>query len=427
MGDPLSIAAGIAGFLSLGIQVTQTLVDFYSVYKNQDNDVAKITQNIENLRCTFRSLKIAVQQHQSQANTKELLQEVGKATHRCQEIVKELEIECQKLQTVSGTDRRCRVRDVGRRVAYPFRKSTIQKIEEDIGEIRNNLSFALDVLQFKRQSRIEDDLSEVKLLLERITMSQISLTIRAWLMAPDASGDHHAISAKHHPNTGLWLTRGYKFSNWLVERNSLLWLNGFAGCGKSVLCSTAIQHTFRDRKDRNGVGIAFFYFSFTDESKQDAYGMLRALLLQLSAQCQDGEKELVQLHALHKSSTPSVEILLQILRGFLNEFQDSYIFLDALDESPRDHAREGVLNAIQTIRNWCLPSVHLLVTSRDHLDIRNSLSCSFDNTLPMKNSGIDKDIADFVSDRLDNDTKLQRWKSRHSEIQDKLIQGAQGV
>jgi hypothetical protein len=65
MSDPLSIAAGIAGFLSLGIQVTQTLVDFYSVYKSQDTDIAKITQNMENLQSTFRSLEIAIQQRQS--------------------------------------------------------------------------------------------------------------------------------------------------------------------------------------------------------------------------------------------------------------------------------------------------------------------------------------------------------------------------
>jgi hypothetical protein len=103
MSDPLSIAAGIAGLLSLGIQVTQSLVDFYSVYKSQDNDIAKITQNMENIQSTFRSLEIAIHQRQSQPNAEELLQEVDKATQRCYEIIKELETECQKLYTESGT------------------------------------------------------------------------------------------------------------------------------------------------------------------------------------------------------------------------------------------------------------------------------------------------------------------------------------
>jgi hypothetical protein len=427
MSDPLSIAAGIAGFLSLGIQVTQSLVDFYSVYKSQDADIAKITQNMENLQGAFRSLESAIQKRQSQPNAEELLKEVEKATQRCHEIIHELRAECQKLHTESVTCLKGRLQAAGRRATYPFRKSTIQKIEEDVGAIRENMLFALNVLQFKSHNRIEDEISAVRSLLERTNSSQISFAIRAWLQAPDASVNHNAVYAKHHPKTGQWFVSSHQFANWLVERSSFLWLNGFAGCGKSVLCSVIIQHTFRETNHRSGVGIAFFYFAFSDESKQDAHSMLRALLLQLSVQFQDGQKELEQLHILSQSSTPSVQVLLQTLRRFLERFLDSYILLDALDECPRDNGREDVLRVIQVIRDWRLPSVHLLVTSRDQLDIRRSLKPSHDCDLSMKNSGIDKDIFDFVSHQLENDTKLQRWKVRHSEIQTKLTQGAQGV
>lgn len=155
--------------------------------------------------------------------------------------------------------------------------------------------------------------------------------------------------------------------------------------------------------------------------------MIRALLSQLSVQFQDGESELEQLRKLSQSATPSVEVLLQTLRKFLTRFQNSYILLDALDECPRDNSREDVLRVIQMIRDWRLPSLHLLVTSRDLLDIRRSLNPSDDCDLSMKNSGIDKDIFDFVSYQLENDTKLQRYKVRHSEIQEKLTHGAHGV
>ncbi|KAJ5117570.1 NACHT nucleoside triphosphatase [Penicillium atrosanguineum] len=427
MADPLSIAAGISGFLSLGIQVTQALVDFYSVYKSQDTELVKLTQNIENLQDTFRSLEVAVHQRQSQGDAEELLQEVDKATQRCQEVIKELQIECQRFHAGAIPGFKGHVQVAGRRAAYPFRRSTMQKIQEDIGDIRENLSFALDVLQFKSHKRIEDELSDVKSVVERINLNQISLAIRAWLVAPDASANHNAIYAKHHPNTGLWLINSHDFANWLKERNSFLWLNGFAGCGKSVLCSIAIQNTFREMKHRIGVGIAFFYFSFNDKSKQDDHGMLRALLLQLSVQFQDGEKELEQLHMLFKSSTPSVETLLQTLQKFLVQFQGSYILLDALDECPRDHGREAILRVIKAIRDWRLPSVHLLVTSRDQFDIRRSLNPSCDSDLPMNNTGIEKDITDFVTYQLENDFKLQRWNARHNEMKERLLQGAQGV
>ncbi|KAJ5757468.1 uncharacterized protein N7511_006162 [Penicillium nucicola] len=426
MSDPLSIAAGIAGFLSLGIQVTQNLVDFYSTYKGQDADIAKITTNMENLQGSFRSLEIAIQQRQSQPQAEELLQDVDKATQRCFEVVKELEAECQRFRTDSTTCLKGRLQVVGRRVTYPFRKSTLQKIEEDVGEIRESLLFALNVLHFKSHNLVEDEISAVRSLLERTNSSQISFIIRAWLQAPDAFINHNAAYAKHHPKTGLWFTDGYSFTNWLVERNSFLWLNGFAGCGKSVLCSAIIQCTLHE-SEKSDVGIAFYYFAFSDDSKQDAHGMLRALLLQLSVQFPDGEKELEQLCKLSKSSTPSTKALLETLRNFFERFQDSYIVLDALDECPQDTTRDDVLRVIQEIRDWRLPGVHLLVTSRDQLDIRRSLNPNQNCDIPIKSPGIEKDISDFISYQLATDTKLQRWKVRHTEIQKRLTQDAQGV
>ncbi|KAJ5671287.1 NACHT nucleoside triphosphatase, partial [Penicillium longicatenatum] len=427
MADPLSIASGIAGLLSFGIQVTQSLVNFYTTYKDQDADLAKVTQNLDNLQSIFRALDVAVEGRRSQADSQDLLREVEKAVQKCEEIISELQSECERFHKDATAGLKDRVKAAGRRAAYPFRKSTLQKLEEDINDIRENLSSALDVLQLKGQSQIQDGISEVISLVERINASQISLTIRCWLMAPDASLNHNATCAKWHPSTGLWFINGHRFRMWLEECNSFLWLNGFAGCGKSVLCSTAILHTFREMSHKYGVGIAFFYFSFNDEAKQDCEGMLRTLLLQLSVQQQNGERELEQLHVLYRSGSPPVDALLESLRRLLDRFRYTYILLDALDESPRDSKREGVLRAIQVIRSWSIPSVHLLVTSRSELDIRESLDPSPDQEISLRNSGTNRDIANFISYRLKNDAKLQRWKSRHEDIEKKLTTGAQGV
>lgn len=427
MADPLAIASGIAGLLSLGIQATQSLVNFYTAYKDQDTDLAKVTQKLDNLQGIFRALDVAVEERRSQANTQDVLGEVEKAVHKCEEIITELHNECEKFSKDSAAGLKDRVKVAGRRAAYPFRKSTLQKLEEDVSDIRENLSFALDILQLKSQTQIQDGISSVKSLVERINTSQVSVTIRYWLMAPDTSLNHNATCAKCHSSTGQWFINGHRFRTWLEERNSFLWLNGFAGCGKSVLCSTAIQCTFREMGHRYGVGIAFFYFSFNDEAKQDDNSMLRTLLLQLSVQLQDGERDLEQLHTLYKSGSPPVDVLLDSIRRFLERFRDTYILLDALDESPRDYKREGVLRVIQVIRSWSIPGVHLLVTSRNELDIRGWLNPSRDQDLSLRNSEIDRDIANFVSYQLENDAKLQKWKARHDEIREKLTAGAQGV
>ncbi|KAJ5781180.1 hypothetical protein N7457_006340 [Penicillium paradoxum] len=427
MGDPFSILSGAAGIISLGIQTTQGLIDFYSAYKDQDANLARTTKNLETLQTVFQSLKAALTTRLSRAHPEELEKQVDEAIQRCEEIILELKTDCQKFVKDPNANLKGRIQIAGRRAAYPFRKSTLEKLEEAIAEIREDLSIALDVLQLKGQNEIQDGISDLKSLLERTTASQVSFMVRAWLAAPDASLNHNAASAKRRADTGLWLVNGPRFADWLVGQNSFLWLNGFAGCGKSVLCSTAIEYTFKRMKHSQGVGIGYFYFSFTDEAKQDDSGMLRTLLLQLSAQVQDGEQHLEQLYQLHKSSSPPVNVLLNSLYKFLGQLRDCYILVDALDESPRDSKRESVLSTIQTIRDWALPSVHLLITSRDEFHIRQSLEPSRDEDLLMRNPELDEDIENFISYQLDNDPKRHKWERRRKEIQQKLTQNAQGV
>jgi hypothetical protein len=174
MADALSIASGIAGLLSLGIQVTQSLVNFYTTYRSQRTDLANITHNLNNLHGILQSLKAAVEDDQFQCAAQDLLEKVEKATGKCEEIIKELRIECQKFHDDSAASFKGRIQVAGRRAAYPFRKSTLQKLEEDISEIRENISFALDILQLKSYSHIQDNISEVKAVVERIDASQVS-------------------------------------------------------------------------------------------------------------------------------------------------------------------------------------------------------------------------------------------------------------
>jgi hypothetical protein len=263
MGDPVLIASGVSGLLSLGIQVTQSLVNFCSAYKYQDSDLIQLTQNLGNILAIFTTLDDALQNRQPRTDDQELVKSIDRSIWGCNEIIKDLEAECHKLQESSTTGFKGRIQSAGRRAAYPFRKSTLQKLEEGISEIRENLSLALQVLQLKSNNTIQQELSELKLLIGHVNATHISSAIRGWLMAPDATSDHNAACEKRHTGTGFRFIESHHFRNWLMESNTFLWINGFAGCGKSVLCSTAIQSTFHEAQHRHDVGIGFFYFFFS--------------------------------------------------------------------------------------------------------------------------------------------------------------------
>ncbi|KAL8664146.1 MAG: hypothetical protein Q9168_007966 [Polycauliona sp. 1 TL-2023] len=422
MADPLSIAASVAGLTSLGIQVTQSLVDFYRAHKNRKSELAGITARLEDLVDTFHHLEKSLSARVFQPDERNLVTRIEASINNCDELIRELEEECNKLNDTTKS-----LTVISRRAAYPFKRSTLEKLDEDISEIRENLRFALEVLNLNHSQRVEDGIADIKALLELVGTRQISSDLVHWLNAPDATVNHNTACAKKHPGTGLWLTQSSGFLHWLTEPNSIIWLNGFAGSGKSVLCSTAIQAVLRHRGSERGIGIAFFYFTFNDESKQDDSSMIRALLLQLSNQLEDGHADLKQLQKSHQTGTPPVPAMLPYLQRMIQRFRQVYILLDALDESPRTGPRVRVLDAIETLQKYGLHQLHLFITSRAETDIRDSLDLPMNEQVTMQNAGIDEDITKFVSGQLVGDRRLRKLSAYHNKIQEALTSGAKGV
>jgi ankyrin repeat domain-containing protein 50 len=83
-------------------------------------------------------------------------------------------------------------------------------------------------------------------------------------------------------------------------------MHGRPGCGKTVLSSTVIEHTLRHRRNNTDIDIAFHHFTFSENSKQYVSGLLRALLLQLSNQLENGDATLTQLTKTYKAGEPPI-------------------------------------------------------------------------------------------------------------------------
>ena len=71
--------------------------------------------------------------------------------------------------------------------------------------------------------------------------------------------------------------------------------------------------------------------------------------------------------------------------------------------------------------------MHILVTSRDEVDICDGLNPDASKEIG-KNPSIDQDIVDFISSRFELDRKLRKnWLLHKDKIQQALAEGAQGV
>jgi ankyrin repeat domain-containing protein 50 len=427
MSDPLSIVAAVVGIISLGIEVSKGLIAFYSKSKNQDESVARTVHKLDDLLSTLEDLDQILRHRNLKEHEVAQLRNVEDTIESCGEIVAELQFKLDKFSNSPEKGIQAAFKRAGRQLTYPFRERTLQKLDEDISEFRNNIVLALNVLQVKRIDDIQDDTADLKTLVSLLRASHISDTVRKWLRAPDPTFDHNEASKRRHPRTGLWLVTGPAFQEWLEKDYSFLWVNGRPGCGKTVLSSTAIQYALRHRRSNPRIGIAFHYFSFSDDFKQDVSGLLRTLLLQLSNQAEDGNADISSLHDTHKDAQPPVPALEIALKQVVTKFQDVYIIVDALDESPRGEKRAAVLESLFEMRGWSVRGLHILVTSRDELDIRESLKLQIQEEVRMDNSAVNQDIKDYIVQRLQRDSSLKKFAKHHVDIEKTLIERADGM
>ena len=145
--DALSVSAGAAGFISLGITVCQGLLDYYRSWKNAEDQVAHMYASIEALTETFKLLESAIQSKLfSQATVQKVEESIRSAESGLQSLQKKL----QKVRlTPSQPGWKAKGMAQFRRTLFPFKESTLAKLKELGIELRQEVSLALEVLQIE--------------------------------------------------------------------------------------------------------------------------------------------------------------------------------------------------------------------------------------------------------------------------------------
>jgi hypothetical protein len=129
--------------------------------------------------------------------------------------------------------------------------------------------------------------------------------------------------------------------------------------------------------------MAYYYFDFRDSKKQDCYGLLSSLILQLSLESDPCCNILSKLYSdNNRARKPTLTALKKCMKDMLSQpGQGSiYIIVDALDEcsnsSGTPSARSKVLELIKELVGLELSNVHLCVASRPEIDIQKVLESS---------------------------------------------------
>jgi ankyrin repeat domain-containing protein 50 len=193
-----------------------------------------------------------------------------------------------------------------------------------------------------------------------------------WLSTVDPSANHNVARKAHQPQTGSWFLKSHEYISWYKNPDILMWLHGLPGAGKTVLCSTIIEHIKRRTETSPHARCAYFYFDFRDRSKQTVEGMLRSLLRQLTSFETSLPRSVVELHRAHarQGHQPTQEALVDTLYSITEHTERNFTVIDALDECAE---LDEALDLLLALTESSYTKLSILVTSRELDDIGETI------------------------------------------------------
>ncbi|KAJ5914570.1 hypothetical protein N7504_003453 [Penicillium tannophilum] len=210
---------------------------------------------------------------------------------------------------------------------------------------------------------------------------EIKRDLHPWLLGPNSQNELFEISAaKRIQGTCEWaLSRGW-FLDWssshFPERAKVLWINGPAGFGKSILCARIVEHMTSTSK----APVAQFFFSSDFESRRDPFIAMRSWVSQMMSN--STAFGLIRQRASANQGQRSTRgDIVRLLRDIIEIIPQCTFIIDGLDECSwvgdghKKDDGDSVSNFLETLINVVGGTqARVLVVNRDEPEIRNCLS-----------------------------------------------------
>jgi hypothetical protein len=204
-----------------------------------------------------------------------------------------------------------------------------------------------------------------------------------------------------------------------------------------VLASSTIIENIDSMRKSGLASLAFFYCDFREDEKRDLRGLLSSVLVQLCHQSDSFCQILSSFYSAHANGSqhPSNDALKLCLKKTLEVPGQApvYLIVDGLDECSNSSAmpspREKVLTLLEDLIDSQLPNLHICITSRPEMDIKDALEPLAFRSVSLHNErGQMDDIEDYIRSVVNTDTKMRRWKAADKELViDLLIKKSDGM
>ncbi|RKK47063.1 hypothetical protein BFJ67_g7961 [Fusarium oxysporum f. sp. cepae] len=193
MGDPLSIASGVAGLVSLGFTVCNGLHTYFSAIKDRKDDIAIATQSL----ALFKFHVFAIQSSAAKLGHRHspAIDGLQLSLINC-----EMQLRCLEtlLDELMPTQDQSLAKDIWRRqkliARYPFDRKKLVQLEEYLSRANTTLSSFMQALNLDINIRMSDDLEAFKSSLETLDINTQTtlrtITTRLDVIDPKAESSH---------------------------------------------------------------------------------------------------------------------------------------------------------------------------------------------------------------------------------------------
>ena len=181
--------------------------------------------------------------------------------------------------------------------------------------------------------------------------------------------------------------------------------------------------------DAGQASMAYFYFDFRDINKQHWRDLVLSLLIQLSSRSGPRCNILSGLYPDHDNGAqqPDDDTLTQCLKRMLTlpDQCPTYLIIDAFDEcsnvSGIPTSRKRILQLVKELVDRHVPNLHICVTSRPEVDIRDvlePLTLTSRRVSLHDQIGQKKDIEDYVRFVVYSNSEpiMRRWRKEDKEL-----------
>ncbi|KAI6765521.1 hypothetical protein HG530_006591 [Fusarium avenaceum] len=441
--EAVSLAASIAGLVTLADLVFRAAVKYHKSVKDAPKEVKALVDEVKDLSVLLHNLSLveyglATQPDPAaQANTRP-----PKPLHlqQCQNLLRRLQSGLPDLETGSGLQK------LQGRLKWPFSISDTKEMLQAIGRHKQTINIALTAqsisklqIYLSRQeessSAIQDmrkNLREILDIETKISLNENREKILKTFLAVNPRVEFEANKSMRHPMTALWLTEGTDFEDWFNTEKSRLWCSGIPGAGKSVIAGAIIDECLQLTQNEPNTALGYFFCTYKDPRTVLPSNILSTLCYQLALQ---HEHAFQILEAYYEELNPSPHLpmplktprLIEVLHGICGVFSRVYLIVDGLDECG-DHTDETVRSMLRVSLATANKNINVALLSRDELMIREKLEGHFDW---IEIEAHTHDIQLYVASELAQLIEEKRLRLKDPSLKDeivvKLVEGAKGM